>query len=160
VLIRVTEGIDEMEALRIVKSESTPEKARRSPYRSGNPDESGIRRLPTTDDLPDLSDDVQELFDGRRATPPPIPADATPDDDFYDDDHVSLVDFDLLAKSCPPKTAGYGHEMGPFPSVPGIPVGFRISTAPPLAQPFDYELAFHVTVVWMSALVGGLLAMI
>jgi hypothetical protein len=138
-----------------------------------DPDESGIRQIPTEDDLPDLTDDAVALAAPRKAVPPPIPeaalwrkparAEDTDEDadEEYDEKAISMLDFDLVAKSCPPKLAGYAHQNDAYPSVPGIPAYFYVSTPPDAPkQPFDYELAFHIAIVWMGALVGGLLALI
>jgi len=133
-------------------------------------EESGVRRMPSVEDdlrdlrdLPDLTDALQELREiddgdaperGRRATPPPIP------DDAFND--VSLVDFAFVAKTCGPKTAGWqagSPSAGPFPAVPGIPTGFRVTPVPPAPRAFDYELALHIAVVWGSALAAGIIAL-
>ncbi len=172
-----------MSALKEVKRPSAP-----VPYAS-DPDESGIRRVPTADDLPDFTEELRELSDAppkrRTSAPPPIPAAAlwrkaepgrksakldkarlappapAVEDEDYDDDGISLVDFDLVAKSCPPKLAGYARNSDAYPSVPGIPAYFYISTPPPAPKrPFDYELALHIAVVWLGALAGGLLALL
>jgi hypothetical protein len=184
----------EMQALRLVNTDLVPEPAPQSAPRSEG---SGIRRLPTADDLPDFTDlaEVDAPVVRRATIPPPVPpradrALAPPQlpevhqaDDGYDDEVISLIDFDVVAKSCPPKVAGdYDDEDTTFPSVPGIPVGFHISVAPPAPSyrkrtsakpappaqviqkapraPFDIELALHVGVVWLSALAGGLLALL
>jgi hypothetical protein len=118
-----------------------------------------------------------ELAAPRKTVPPPIPpaalwqkgkkasqaaADDTDDaDEEYDEKAISMLDFDLIAKACPPKLAGYAKENDAYPSVPGIPAYFYVSTPPEAPkQPFDYELAFHIAIVWMGALVGGLLALL
>jgi hypothetical protein len=157
-------GNQRMTALRIVSAEPEPQMAESIPLRS-NPDESGLRRRPTADDLPDLTNELVELVPRRVSVPPPIPEAV----DDYCEDAISIVDFEYLAKSFPPKMAADQYVVG-FPEVPGIPVGIRLSAAPPKAppvprrqrrrQPLDKALALHVAVVWLSALGGGLAALL
>lgn len=153
-----------MEALRLVRQDPEPEVA------FDRADEaSGVRRMPRVeDDLPDLTDAIQDCPEGepeeaeagaRRATPPPIPKDAIAQAFENPFDEVSLVDFEFLAKTCGPKMAGRQQTPSQFPAVPGIPNGFRVTPVPPAPRAFDYELALHVGVVWGTAMLAGIVAL-